>query len=185
MSKKQEILGHLRSYSIASQSTHAISLITGVMSRNLLGPLSMGIWATFQIILEYSKYSTLGTTKATAREIPFYLGKNEVQVASDIKDNVASFAMATSVLTSCLLLVVSFWIKDSVDPVIFYGLNMVALIIILQRVNNLMIALLRAYKKFKIESKLMILSALVNLGLIWIFTARYQFQGLTLNTQGR
>jgi len=179
---RREILGQLGTYMGASQLTHVFTAIAGILTRNFLGPLQMGIWSTLLIVLEYAKYSTLGTTKATTREIPYHLGKGEEGEAEQIKNCVASFGSLTSLIVAVGIVIFTFVFQAKIPPILFWGLLVTAGLVVLQRLNNLLIGLLRAYKRFEIASTQMILSAVLNLVLILCLAYPFKIYGFLAAT---
>jgi O-antigen/teichoic acid export membrane protein len=172
--KRFKILGSIGSYSVATQVTQVISLIVGVLSRNLLGPLHIGIWSTLKLVLTYSSYTTLGTTSAAGREIPYFLGKKEHKKASDVKDSVLSFGVLVAFFTAVGVAGYALIQRESLTPLLFWGLLFVAPLLVLQRINNVMISLLRAHKLFSLAGKQMMISAVVNL--VLVVTLSYYFK---------
>lgn len=177
MSDKKSLVKDVGIYSIASQATQFISMIAGILTRNFLGPKLMGILATFQIILDYSKYTTLGTTNATGREIPYFIGKNEPDKATQIKNLVATFAVGSAMITALGIALYALCFRDVLPEYFFYGLLYTSALVFLQRVNNLLISLLRAYKLFGIASHQMVFSAIVNVLLILALAFPFQLYG--------
>jgi len=178
MKKKQEILKQVGVYSIASQVTQIISVVVGVITRNLLGPFQMGIWSTLQIVLHYSSYAAVGTTAAIAREIPYSLGKKNPEEADAIKNAVTSFQLSTSLLLGVGVLVYVVAFGATLSGPLFWGLFGMSALIVLQRLSNLLIGLLRAYKKFELVSRQTILSSLVNGLLIVVLAYPFKIYGL-------
>lgn len=177
MSKKEEIVKQAGFYSTASFLTLAIGIIGSILSKRFLGPTQIGIWATLQIILIYSKYITLGTTTALNIEIPYQMGKKDEGTANKIKDMVFSFIMATSVIAALCVLGYAYLFRSGLSKELFYGLIFVSVIIVLQRVNNLFISLLRAYKQFYIAGRQMVLSAIVNVFLVGVLSYFFKIYG--------
>jgi O-antigen/teichoic acid export membrane protein len=175
--KKREILGHIGTYSVATQITQVLSLIVAILSRNLLGPLQIGIWSTLKLVLTYSSYTTLGTTAASGREIPYFLGKKDEEAASHVKDSVLSFGLAASVVTAVGVIVYALLQKSILPPALYWGLLFTAALLILQRINNVMISLMRAYKLFTLASHQMVISAVVNLVLVTSLSYFFKLYG--------
>lgn len=180
MSKKKEILGQIGLYSLAEQVTQLISMVAGILTRNFLGPIQMGMWSTLSLVLEYAGYSTLGTTSATAREIPYYMGKKDKKTADEVKNLVASFGTLTSSAVAVGILAYVLFMRKTLSAPLFWGLIGVSLMVVLQRFNNLLVGLLRAYKNFELASHQMLVSAVANLILIALLTYFFKIYGYVL-----
>ncbi len=157
--------------------TQFITVVVAIFARRILGPLQTGIWSTLQVLVEYSKYSTLGVMESVGRDIPFFEGKGESQRAYEIKNLAFSFIITTSGLIALGLVIFAVFARHMFRKEVVIGLLLVAGIIILQRLNNLLICILRAYKQFSVESSQMVLSAIVNAVLIALLTYRFQIYG--------
>jgi len=177
MSKKKEILKQMSIYSSATVLAQVITVCTAILTRYFLGPLQMGVWSILQVVLNYSKYSTLGTTSAASREIPFNHGKGDAERAHEIKNNVFSFTLLTSLFVSVGIFLYAFLRRGQLSEEIFYGLLFLSGLVILQRLNNIFIAFLRAYKEFKLASSQMIFSSMVNAVLVAILTYQFKIYG--------
>ena len=177
MSKRTEILKQAGVYSAGTIITQFITLVAAVLTRRFLGPSQMGIWSTLQVLVDYSKYTSLGVMSAVTVEIPYAVGKRDQESAENIKNTAFAFVLTSAVAFSCLILLVAFFIRHRLSPEVTNGLLLVTAIIFLQRINNLLIALLRCYKKFEIEAGQMIWSSIVNAVLIAVFAYRFKLYG--------
>lgn len=177
MSKKREILGHISLNSGAEVVNQVLTMMGAIVTRHLLGPYSMGIWATLNLVLEYAGYSVLGISQATVREIPYYVGKKEEEKAAEVKNLTASFALLTSGIAGVGILGFAVLKRNDLSPVMFWGLISISTLVILQRWNNTMVSVLRAYKRFDHISYLMVASAIVKLALIFILSSRFGLYG--------
>ncbi len=177
MSKRKEIMGQAGIYAFSAQLTQLITLVAAVLSRRFLGPAQVGVWVTLQVIVEYSKYSTLGTLYSVAREIPYLVGKGQSKLADEIKNVVFTVVLSGSFLIAAGIILFAIFTKGRFAPEMTYGLFFVAGIIILQRLNDLMISLLRCYKKFTLASSQMIWSAIVNAFLVAFLTYFFKIYG--------
>ena len=162
MSKRKEIIGQAGIYAFSAHLTQVITLIASVLSRRFLGPTKMGIWTTLQIIVDYSKYSSMGVLYGVAIQIPYLVGKGKKEKAEGIKNMVFTIVLGGSFLIGSGIFLFALFTKRRFPPELTYGLFLVSAIVVLQRLNDLMIALLRCYKKFTLASSQMIWSAVAN-----------------------
>lgn len=151
--------------------------MAAVLSRRFLGPTQVGIWATLQILLEYSKYASLGTLYSVAREIPYLIGKGETRTAEQIKNVVFTVVLSGSFLIGWVIFLFAFLTRGRFAPEMTYGLFFVSGMIVLQRVGDLLIGLLRCYKKFGLASAQMIWSSIVNAVLVGVLTYFFKIYG--------
>jgi len=146
----------IKSYTFVSIVTQLFTLVAGVVTRRLLGPLDMGIWSMLQLVLSYGGYSSLGVIKATHREIG---------LGNDVKDLCFSFGLLTSVVVGLI-------VSGFGGVFVFAGAYLV-----LSRVNNMLISFTRAYQRFDIASSQMLLSAILNAVLIVVLAYNYRLYG--------
>lgn len=180
MSKTREIIKDAGDYSMATLLTQFVTVVAAILTRRFLGPAQMGFWALVQVILTYAYYSNLGTMDAIVREIPFYHGKNDIPKAEKIKNTTFSFCILTALIVSAGVISYAFLRRDYLSPMLFYGLLITAGLIFLQRINELLIRLVRAYKRFELAGKLTFYSAVVNMILIAILSYRYKLYGFMI-----
>lgn len=164
-------------YSAASALAQIIALCAALLTRRFLGPLQSGIWTALQVVLTYSNYSTLGTTEAVTREIPYYLGRGDHDRCGAIKDQVFSFVLLTSAIVAAGILMYASSMRRVLSDEIYFGLLGTAALVLLNRLNNLLIALLRAYQYFDVASRQMIATSLVNAILIAVLSYNYRMYG--------
>lgn len=175
--KRNEILKQAGIYTVGTQLTQLITLFAAVFSRRFLGPTQTGIWSALQILVDYSKYATMGVLDAAAREIPMCVGRKNSVAADELKNLTFTFIIISSSAIAVAILLAAFLLRGHLRPEIFYGSCFVAAVIFLQRINNLLIALLRCYKKFEVEAVFMIASAIVNAILVAVLTYKFKIYG--------
>lgn len=178
MSRKTEIIKDTAFYALTTYGAQAFDLINGIFIRRFLGPTSMGVWTFLQVILNYSKHASLGTTTATARDVPYYMAKGEIEKAHRIKDLVFSFTMATAALAGLGVMGFAFLKQTHYAPEIVAGLFVIAILIVLQRQYNLYVVLLRAHKQFIITGLINIFSSILGLSLTLILVWQWRLYGL-------
>lgn len=174
---KKEILKQAWIYSAGTQLTQLITLAAAILSRRFLGPAQTGIWSALQIIVDYSKYATLGTMDAASREIPTALGRGDGEKADRIKNLTFTFISSSSLIIAAMVFTAAWVARPWLSREIFFGLCFVAAVIFLQRINNLLVATLRCYKKFHIEARFMLISAVVNAVLVALLTYYFKIYG--------
>ncbi len=177
MKRSKEIFSQVGVYAGSTFLTQLITLVAAVISRNILGPVQTGIWATLQVIVDYSKYSTMGIMTAINRDIPYRRAKGEEAHAQELKNLAFSFVLASSVLVALGIAAFAFFARHHYQKEIVWGLFLIAAVVVLQRINNVLISLLRAFKQFTVEASQMFLSAIVNAFLVAILTYFFRIYG--------
>ena len=177
MSKKKEIFKDAGIYSISSYLAQAFDILNGILVRRFLGPANMGIWAFLQVIQNYAKHSALGITTATARDVPYFKEKGDTAKVEEVKNLVFSFTILASILTAAGICAYALLHQPRFSPPIFYGLFAVAALIVLQRVYNLFVVLLRANKEFIFAGLLNIVSSALSVAFTFVLTWKFKLYG--------
>lgn len=177
MDRKKAILKDASSLSIATILTQLINIVSAILMRRFLGPVQVGVWALVQIVLTYSEYTALGASAAITLEIPLCQGKGETAKAENLKNTVFYFSLFTALATSAAILGYALWMKGSLSADVFWGLVIVSGLVILQRINGIFVALLRAFKQFSLASRQMVISGLVNAALVAILSFQFKLYG--------
>ncbi len=176
-SVRQNIFRDSVRYVSSSYVAQCFDFLTGIVSRRLLGPALMGVWTFCQVIITYAKYSALGTTDAVVRDIPYHLTKGEKDKAEELQNLVFSFTMVNSLLISLGMWIYTFLVRHKNPPVLTFSLVGCGVIILIQRLYNLLVVYLRAHRNFHLISRLAIYSSAVNLIFIAVLTKFFKLYG--------
>jgi len=178
MSRRKTIIKDAGIYALGSYGARLFDIVNGIAIRHFLGPVAMGIWAFFQVILNYAKHSGLGVTTATARDVPYYRAKGDEAKADAIKDLVFSFTVTTAFIASVGIATYSLLNRSHYSDPLFYGFFAVAVIFMLQRIYDLFVVLLRAHKEFVFAGILNLVSSVSNVILTVALTWKFKLYGL-------
>ena len=95
-------------YSTSRFISQFITFFRSIIVARYLGPAKYGLWNALSLILEYSRYSDLGTKNALNREAPFYRGKGDFEKVNEIKNVVFGMVVVPSLLIALAILFISF-----------------------------------------------------------------------------
>lgn len=177
MSKRKEIFKDAGIYAFSSYIAQAFDIVNGVLLRRFLGPENMGIWAFLQVIQNYAKHAGLGVSTATSRDVPYFLGKGDKEKALLTQNLVFSFTVCTAL--SAALCIVGFAVlkRNQFSQPIYIGLFVIAALILLQRIYNLFVVVIRSHKSFEFAGLLNIASSIINLCLTIALTWKFKLWG--------
>ncbi len=166
----------------ANYVIQALGIVNSIALRRFMGPAAMGVWSILQVILGYCGYANLGTTKAMARDYPYYRGRGNHAQAEQLKDLVVTFSMVMSVIPAVVILIylVLQW-HQLILPLRFGLLFMVGFLFI-ERFSDVILDLLRADKKFILLSKVKVLDAVSGLLVTLILVSWWNIYGLVIGT---
>lgn len=177
MSSRKEIFKDTGIYALSSYAAQVLDIINGILVRRFLGPTQMGVWSFLQIVQNYAKHASLGVTSATARDVPYYIGKGDVQKAEEVKNAVFTFSVTTAAVVAFGVVIFALSRIRVYSQAITIGLFVMAALVMLQRIYNLYIVLLRSYKQFVVTGVLNIFSSFLTLLLTILLTWKFQLYG--------
>ena len=105
--KRNNILGNIFSFGLATLLSAGLSFVVGVLTRNMLGPEQYGYWLTVSMIFSFVPIFQLGTVNAMNREVPFYLARKDDIRAQEIKNLTLSFIFTLPLFLVFIFLVIS------------------------------------------------------------------------------
>jgi len=184
MTEKTRMMKDTLIYSAANYISQFIGIFNSILMRRFLGPASMGMWGIFQVILDYAGQASLGTTRAMARDYPFYRGKGDNEKAEAIKDTTVSFTMLMSIIPFAAILIYLSWNWSTLEAQFRYCLVFVLGFLFLQRFYDFIITLLRSDKKFKTLSIVIILNAALGILATVAAVRYYGIYGLIWSSAG-
>ncbi len=177
MSRRKAILKDAGIYTLGTYASQLFDMVNGVLIRRYLGPAQMGLWSFLQVILSYLKHASLGVSAATSRDVPYYLGKGDLEKARETQSLVFTFTLLNSVMTALGLLAFVFLTRGRYPTLLFHGFLSLCVILVLQRVHNFLVTLLRAYKEFALAAFLNVSLSAAALGLTVLLTRPWGLYG--------
>ncbi|MFA5337297.1 MAG: oligosaccharide flippase family protein [Candidatus Omnitrophota bacterium] len=175
---KNQIIKDTAKYNIAHYASQFLGIFTSVAMRRLLGPYYIGIWNILQLVMSYFTYLSLGVDTAAQYKIPFFRGKKDKKAETEITNCVFSFLLVASVLSSIIVLIATFILRDKYPTEIIVGLIAISFCIILQRLYTYYLVVLRANNDFSTISKSVLFDAVINLILILLLVNNFKIYGL-------
>ncbi len=146
MVNKKLIIKDIFSYSTSTYLSQAIGMISSIWVASELGPENFGIYNAILLVLSYAAYSEFGVLSAMGRDLPTYLGQNELSKAKEI-DGAARYATIIGAFAaSMIILFVSFFNFFSIK--MSFGLRIISIVVILQQLYTYHRTVLRCHNNF-------------------------------------
>ncbi len=177
MSKRAEIFKQVGSYTVSTYAAQFITVFGSVLAKYFLGPVNTGIWTALQMILDFSKYSGLGVNTVLNLDVPYHQAKGDSARVSETVNTVFTFLCFSSMLIGLAVLTYALFRGPALSRELFWGLIFASVLILIQRLNNFFVTLLRAFKNFETASRQNIYSALVNVFLIGFLASQFKIYG--------
>src|SRR5512140_189799 len=114
----------------------ALQLARGLLLARLLGPASLGIYATVGIVMTYGAYADLGMGKVAFREIPLALGAGDHRKAEESwwYGLVTTTSAAVFAALGLAVFVLVRW--DSLQPDLRFGLLTTCIVLVSSALTN-------------------------------------------------
>lgn len=165
-------------YSAGNYISQAVGILSGFLLRVFLEPYYMGIWQGLSIITTYTSYTNLGISKSAAREIPYFISKNNNEKAESLKNIGFTFSLVTIIPVGLCCIGIAFSQRSSFNLYLFWGFIAIGLVVILERLESYIITILRSKKKFAAEAVNKVFGSLINLALVVILVRHFKLFGL-------
>jgi len=114
-------------YSCASSIAIVIAFLAGIMTKSIVGPTDIGLWALLNVLLTYMGLSEMGAISAANKEIPYELAKCNSSNAERLKGTMLSFVTLTAVIGMVGVLFYAVFSVSSLSRKAFVGLILIAL----------------------------------------------------------
>ncbi|MCA9395615.1 MAG: oligosaccharide flippase family protein [Candidatus Omnitrophica bacterium] len=173
---------YLKRFTSATVVTQFVNMITAVLLRNLLGPINMGVWSLMQVFMNYAKFSSLGTHESLSREVPYLLGRNELDKAQRVQNSVLNYSLLSSLFMTFGVFIYLLIRKNSIDASVYVFMFATVLLIPAQRFGNVLIVVLRGRGEFGVATRQMIFSAIFNGFCVCIGAYYFGMQGFIAGT---
>lgn len=165
-----------------SSLLYSISLMfTNFMVIKWIPPVEMGLWNTFLIITSYSFILQLGVLNGLNRELPYFLGKNDINRSSSLASTGLFVATAATIIALLLSIISILYIIYFYPLDIFtvYTLISVAFLVVIYFYQNYLIVTYRTNGAFMKLAKVYLLNSLIiilSLVLVW----QYKYSGFLI-----
>ncbi|MFC1667061.1 oligosaccharide flippase family protein, partial [Candidatus Omnitrophota bacterium] len=174
---KERIVKDTFFYSISTFLAKCISVVRSIIVARFLGPSLYGLWNALSIVLEYSRYSSLGISNAMNREVPFYRGKGDNKKATDIRRIGFSMAVLPSAVVGFVIILVSLFMYNRVSIEWIAALRAIAALVLMRQLYDFFQLLLRSDNRFKFLSTLQLSFAVLDFLLVVGLVIKFHFFG--------
>lgn len=155
----------------------ALAFANAFFLRMFLGPYQVGVWTLLQVILDWSKYSSLGISSSVMQEIPRKLSRGEKAGAKKVQDIAFSCTLYGAGFFSLCTLIYALVCRDSLNRLLFWSLILLSGIVVVQRIYQLLFFVLRGRKDFRTHVLIGILGNLTYVVLVLFLASRWKLIG--------
>jgi O-antigen/teichoic acid export membrane protein len=159
----QRFLRDLSLQTTGNYLSTALLLARGVVLARLLGPASLGIYATVGLVIAYASYADLGMGSVPNRTIPLALGAGKLQEAEEWRWYGITASVAAAMLAAICLMgyVLARW--TSLQPDLRLGLLTACVVLVMSALGSQQQMVFRAHRQFGRLNVLVVLTAVVGL----------------------
>lgn len=143
-------------YSAGRYLSEALFFLRGLALARILGPSLFGVWAQMKIVLMFLQFGQLGSHDAMLREVPYEVGKGEVECAKRIETTVLSFTLWTSILIAGAIVALVALGLGELSRELQWAWVILALFYLAGQVYSYTQVKLRAQKRFGKASRMMV-----------------------------
>ncbi len=161
MTEKERIISDASKYTAAVYLAQVLAVITAIVMRKYLGPYLMGVVAALMVVFTYAWYAQAGIIQAVERELPFFYGQGNDDRAALVRDTGFTISLIVGVGAMLAVWAVAFFLKDSLPPVVVFGLVVYGFAALINQVTQFYGIALRARKEFGLISKARAIFSLV------------------------
>ena len=157
---------------IGGQLERAIGTLTALALKWGLDPASHGVYSGLRLLLDHANRASLGIGRGAVQEIPVLRAEGREDEARRVADVAFAACSAAAILYAAGLLAFAWWrwprgpSAGPMDRVWSLGLIAVALLVLVKRYQDFLIALHRAHRRFALTTELAILDAIVFAGMV-------------------
>jgi O-antigen/teichoic acid export membrane protein len=169
-------------YTFAGYLIQPLTLISSLWIKGIIGPYLVGVLATLTLVMSYSGFSNLGTLSAAERDLPVLIGANKPERFNRMRTTVFTLTMVSGVVFAMLMLASAFIYRRTLDPALFEGLIIYAVVVILQQWSFYYITLLRTHQEFVFLSKIQVLAGVLSSFGNVLAALFFGFRGLLVST---
>lgn len=159
-----------------------VMFFSNLLVRRELGPFLTGISATLAIVQTYSQLCNLGVLQAAERELPVLRGAGDQARFLALRTTSFLIAVSTGVVVGTGVAVYAFVVRSTIDPNLFWGLLVYAVMVVLTQWANAQLALLRANLQFAFLSRFSVINAFLAAFLNVVAVRLAGFEGLLAST---
>lgn len=169
-------------YTFAGYLVQPLAIISSLWTKGLIGPYLVGVLATLTLVTSYSGFSNLGMLSAAERDLPVLKGAGNGEGFNRMRDTIFTLTVISGVVFAVLMLAGTLIYRSAIDPALFEGLVVYALLVVLQQWGFYYITLLRTHQEFIFLSKVQVLlAALLSFGNV-LAALLFGFRGLLILT---
>jgi len=170
-------------FSISSFIYSLCLMATNIVVIRWIPAREMGLWNTLFVITSYTFILQLGVINGLNRELPYYLGKNDIDKAYQLAANglfVAMIAGMISLILALFSFVYAIWFYNA-DILTLFTLLAISFIVIIYFYQNYLIVTYRTNSAFRKLSNVYLINSLiilVSLILVW----KYRYNGFLVRS---
>ncbi len=156
----------------------ALSLVSGLLQRGLLGPVGSGYWALMQTFWTFFSLAPLGAQHGATRQVPLHRGRGDFGTAATVAGTSAAFSLAATTLLGLIVATVALIFGGGWDSRLRFGLVLLGVTAPLRHFSDLNESLIQAVKRFDVASATVVVRAAATLVAQTLFIVWLGFYGV-------
>jgi len=176
-SRKHKIILDAGTYGLSVYTLKILGVFNKFLLLKFLGPVQVGMWQFLAMLVDWGEYSNLGVSNSVMQHIPRAIARHEIDKARHIEDLAFTFTFITALIFSGGAVLFALLNRQTLTPVLFKALIMIAGFIFVQQLANVVSFLLKSYQKFQFLSALNFVTGFSLIVLTVIFASKWKIHG--------
>jgi O-antigen/teichoic acid export membrane protein len=178
------VIKNISFFLVAVIISRAMGFLQSFVVAKALGPASFGIWVTLLLLVSYAPIFCLGTVETLLKQVPYYLGRNDLKRVREIENSVLGSIVLSAILVGLLALATPFVLPFTSFNV---GASLAVMVLVTIAINyfsSFFYHRFSAYENFKMTGAMDAIRAAVCLVLVggmgWVWGLRGAVTGYLL-----
>ncbi|HRY28755.1 MAG TPA: lipopolysaccharide biosynthesis protein [Elusimicrobiota bacterium] len=155
----------------------AITLVTNLVFRRILGPEMAGIWNLVYIVTGYLSTVSIGVQTGSERDIPYWRGKKNAEMERRLVHQMFTVSFLEAAMVGSVFLIYLFFFGGKYRHDLYIGFLSAAGYVVLWRMMGCFVVGFRSIQNFTFLGKSEVVFAVLDLGLIVGLTSFYGLYG--------
>jgi O-antigen/teichoic acid export membrane protein len=154
----------------ASIVAKALGAFSSFLIARILQPENFGLWITMILLVSYSPILSFGTVETLLKQLPFYRGKRELEIANQLENTVFTSIVISAIFTFVigLVIVIGFGVDQANS--IKIDMSVITISACLSFLSAFFYYRFLAYQNFKIVGMLESFRAIIYISLVVSFS---------------
>jgi O-antigen/teichoic acid export membrane protein len=136
-------------FTVSSLGMTVAGLLSTIATTHYINPRDLGLWASVSLAAVYASFLMAGLSNGLSRELPYYLGANDTNMAQRLAATTLFYTLLCCVLTTLgTVAAIVYLISKHASSQVIYSVIAVAILIIIKFYTNYLFTTFRSKNSF-------------------------------------